>query len=154
MGRHTQYTVSLSQEEKERLQEMSKDNSLSARKSKRILILLALDDKKNSKLSHRQLASALNTTVSTIVSTARSYSEHGLDYAISHHYNPASLRPHKVNGELEAHVIQLACGSAPEGCARWTLELLTEEVNKKGAAEPVSRETIRVLLKKMNLSPI
>ena len=49
-------------------------------------------------------------------------------------------------------MIQLACGEAPEGRARWTLELLTEEVNKKGVAEPVSKETIRMILKKMNLS--
>ena len=152
MGRPTQYTVSLSQEEKEKLLAMSKDNNLSARVSKRVLILLALDNKKDSNLNHRQIASALNTTVTTIVATARNYSQNGLDYAISHHYNPASVRPHKTNGKLEAHVIQLACGEAPEGCTRWTLELLTEEVNKKGVAEPVSKETIRMMLKKINLS--
>lgn len=44
MGRPTQYTVSLSQEEKEKLLAMSKDNNLSARVSKRVLILLALDN--------------------------------------------------------------------------------------------------------------
>ena len=106
MGRHTQYIVSLSQEEKNKLQAMSKDNKLSARVSKRVLILLALDDKKNSNLNHRQIASALNTTVTTIVATARDYFQNGLEHAISHHYNPSSLRPHKVNGELEAHVLK------------------------------------------------
>ena len=152
MGRHTQYIVSLSQEEKEKLLAMSKDNNLSARISKRVLILLALDNKTDSHLNHRQIASALNTTVTTIVATAHNYAQNGLDSAIMHHYNPSSVRPRKTNGELEAHVIQLACGEAPEGYARWTLELLTEEVNKKGVAEPVSKETIRVMLKKMNLS--
>lgn len=127
---------------------MSKDNKLSARVSKRVLILLALNNKQDSNLNHRQIASALNTTTTTIVATARDYFEHGLDYALSHHYNPASIRQRKINGELEAHVIQLACGKAPEGHARWTLELLTKEVNKKGLAEPVSKETIRVMLKK------
>lgn len=39
MGRHTQYTVSLSQEEKEKLLAMSNDNTLSARVSKPVLIL-------------------------------------------------------------------------------------------------------------------
>ena len=154
MGRHTQYIVSLSQEDKEKLLTMSKDNNLSARISKRVLILLALDNKTDSNLNHRQIASALNTTVTTIVATARNYAQNGLSSAIKHHYNPASVRPRKTNGELEAHVIQLACGEAPEGYARWTLELLTEEVNKKGVAEPVSKETIRVMLKKMNLSLI
>lgn len=54
MGRYTQYIVSLSQEEKNKLQAMSKDDKLSTRVSKRVLILLALDDKKNSNLNHRQ----------------------------------------------------------------------------------------------------
>ena len=40
MGRHTQYIVSLSQKEKNKLQAMSKDNKLSARVSKCVLILL------------------------------------------------------------------------------------------------------------------
>lgn len=48
MGRPTQYSVSLSQEEKEKLLAMSKDNKLSARVSKSVLILLALDNKTNS----------------------------------------------------------------------------------------------------------
>ena len=107
---------------------MSKDNKLSARVSKRVLILLALDDKKNSNLNHRQIASALNTTVTTIVATARDYFQNGLEHAISHHYNPSSLRPHKVNGELEAHVLQLACGETPDGYSRWTLELFTDDI--------------------------
>ena len=150
----TQYSVSLRQEEKEKLLAMSKDNNLLARVSKRVLILLALDNKTNSNLNHRQIASALNTTVTTIVATARNYSQQGQDYTFSHHYNPSSVRPRKTNGELEAHVIQIACGEALEGRAHWTLELLTEEVNKKGEAEPVNRETIRMMLKKMNLSLI
>ena len=48
MGCPTQYSVSLSQEEKEKLLAMSKDNKLSARVSKSVLILLALDNKTNS----------------------------------------------------------------------------------------------------------
>ena len=48
--------------------------------SKRVLILLALDDKKNSNLNHRQIASAWNTTVTTIVATARDYFQNGLEH--------------------------------------------------------------------------
>jgi transposase len=152
MGRHTQYTVSLNEEERIKLDEMSKNNKLSARILKRILILLALDGKNKSNLNHRQIAAALHTTVTTIVATAKDYCEQGLDYSLSHHFNPTSLRARKVNGELEANVIQLACSKAPEGQATWTLDLLTREVNKKGVAEPVSKETIRLMLKKTNLS--
>lgn len=152
MGRQTQYTVSLSQEEKIKLTEMSKDNHLSARIAKRVLILLALDGKSQSNLNLRQIAAALNTTTTTIVATAKNYSDQGFDHALSHHFNPASVRTRKINGELEANVIQLACSEAPEGRSSWSLDLLTREVNKKGVAEPVSKETIRLMLKKMNLS--
>ena len=54
----------------------------------------------------------------------------------------------KSERRLEAYVIQLTCGKAPEGYADWTLELLTRGANKKGVAEPVSKETIRVMSKK------
>ena len=72
---------------------------------------------------------------------------------MAYHFNPASRRKRKVTGELEACVVQLACGKAPEGYADWTLELLTREANKKGIAQPVCKETIRLMmLKKTNSS--
>lgn len=153
MGRKIQYEVSFDQDERSRLEAMSKDNRLSARILKRVLILLALGNKGDTGLNYRQMASALGTTPTTISKVAKEYMLNGLDYTLSYHYDPASRRKAKVNGELEAYVIQLACGKAPEGYADWTLELLTREANKKGVAEPVSKETIRVMLKKMNSSP-
>jgi len=90
----------------------------------------------------------LHTTGTTIVSTAKGYCEHGLEYCLTHHFNEASARARKINGELEANVIQLACSQAPEGRCGWPLDLLTKEVNKKGGAEPVSKETIRLMPKK------
>lgn len=152
MGRQAKYTVSLSKEDEMKLIDMSKDNHLSARISKRVLILLALDDKHKTGFSHRQIAATLHTTTTTLVSTAKSYCVHGLEHCLSHHFNEASVRTRKVNGELEANVIQLACSQAPEGHCSWTLDLLTKEANKKGVAQPVSKETIRLILKKMNLS--
>lgn len=71
MGRYTQYIVSLSQEEKNKLQAMSKDNKLSARVSKRVLLLLALDDKKNSNLNHRQEKRSLSFLTKTFFSEIR-----------------------------------------------------------------------------------
>ncbi len=153
MGRNIQHAVSLTEGERAKLEMMSKDNQLSARISKRVHILLALDDKDDLRMSYEKIASVLNTSKTTICAVAKDYSLHGLDYTVSYHYTPASLRKPKVNGELEANVIQLACGSAPGGRVRWTLELLTEEANKRGVAQPVSRETVRLLLKNNELRP-
>lgn len=56
----------------------------------------------------------------------------------------AALR--KADGRVEAHLIQIACGPAPEGHSRWTIRLL-EEKNRIELETPVSRETIRRVFK-------
>ena len=55
----------------------------------------------------------------------------------------------KVDGRVEARLIELACGPVPEGHSRWTIRLLEEEA-KVILETPVSREAIRNALKKTN----
>lgn len=54
-----------------------------------------------------------------------------------------------LDGRAEARIIELACGSVPEGHSRWTIRLL-EEKSKIVLDTPVSREAIRRALKKTN----
>jgi len=60
--------------------------------------------------------------------------------------------PPKVNGELEARIIALACGKAPEGYVRWTLRLLADKCVGLQYSDTMSHMTIRRLLRKTNLS--
>lgn len=87
MERQIQFKVILSQDERSKLEAMSRDSKLSARITKRLLILLALDNKDESGLNYRQVASVLGTSATTVVKTARDYVLNGLDYAVSYHYN-------------------------------------------------------------------
>ena len=57
----------------------------------------------------------------------------------------------KVDGRIEAKLIEVACGPAPEGHSRWTIRLLENEM-KAVLDEPISRETIRRTLKKTGLN--
>ena len=50
-------------------------------------------------------------------------------------------------------IIAVACSPPPEGRARWTVRLLTEEVIKRKLVPRVGRETIRVLLASHDLKP-
>jgi transposase len=63
-------------------------------------------------------------------------------------------RPRVLSGEDEARLIALVCGPAPEGCARWTMQLLADTwvTLEYTDAGTVSRETIRRTLKKTNLN--
>ena len=62
--------------------------------------------------------------------------------------------PPKVTGELEARVIALACGEAPQGCARWTLRLLAGKCVELHYSDTMSHMTVSRLLKKTSLSLI
>lgn len=52
----------------------------------------------------------------------------------------------KSDGEKEAKLIALRCGSPPEGYARWNL--LADKVVGPGITDSVSYETVRQTLKK------
>lgn len=56
----------------------------------------------------------------------------------------------KVDGRMEARIVEIACGPVPEGHSRWTIRLLEEQA-KIEFEEPVSREAIRRSLKKNGL---
>jgi hypothetical protein len=53
----------------------------------------------------------------------------------------------------EQEIVAVACSSPPEGFARWSVRLLTEEVHRRGIVKSVSRELIRVVLQQHELKP-
>lgn len=60
----------------------------------------------------------------------------------------------KVDGEIEAHIIALACSEAPEGYTRWTVRLLAEKAVELDFVDSISPATVHRLLKKRNISLI
>ena len=52
-------------------------------------------------------------------------------------------RVKKFGGYEQAQLVKLACSDAPEGCARWTLDLLAKKLVEMYVVGSVSRETIR-----------
>ncbi len=93
-----------------------------------------------------EIAEALGIATNTVARIRRRFAEGGLDAAVSEKARGGA--PPKLDGKQEALIIALACSPAPEGETRWTLRRLTERVVGLEIAEPVSRETIRRVLKK------
>lgn len=62
--------------------------------------------------------------------------------------------PAKVDGELEARIIALACSEAPSGYARWTVRLLASKAVELDFIDTISPMTVQRLLKKRNISLI
>jgi len=60
--------------------------------------------------------------------------------------------PAKVTGDVEAHIIALACSEPPEGYAKWTIRLLAEKSVELNYIESIGRMSVNRLLKKRNIS--
>ena len=66
---------------------------------------------------------------------------------------PRPGRKPKLDGKQEAFLVALACSDAPDGRETWTMQLLADKmIELKVIDEPISDETIRLLLQKKNLS--
>ena len=63
--------------------------------------------------------------------------EGGLERALNDRPRPGQRR--KLNGKQEAHLVAVACGSAPEGHTRWTLQLLADRVVKLEFTDSIRR---------------
>jgi len=66
--------------------------------------------------------------------------------------NERSGQPVKYGTRQETEVIATACSKPPEGRARWTLELLTNSLKVKENLTTINRESIRLILKKTNVT--
>ncbi len=58
--------------------------------------------------------------------------------------------PAKVTGEVEAHIVAVACSEPPEGRAEWTMQMIADKIVLDGVVESISDETVRRVLKKQN----
>ena len=62
--------------------------------------------------------------------------------------------PAKIDGEVEAHIIALACSEVPEGYSRWTVRLIAEKAVELKIIDSISYVSVHHILKKHNLSLI
>ena len=99
-----------------------------------------------------EIATAYHTTPTTVQTIRTSYCEKGLEATINRKKRETPPVPAKVTGEVEAHVIALACGQPPEGYSKWTLRLLAERTVELGYIDSISHVTVSTILKKTNLS--
>lgn len=67
--------------------------------------------------------------------------EYGLDVALSECDHPGGAR--KLDANEEALLVSIACSEPPQGCSRWTLQLLAGRLVSLTEHEHLSIETIR-----------
>ena len=111
-----------------------------------------MDENHSPSIKQKDCASKHGVTPKTVVNTVQQFCTEGLDSVLKlkRSVNSDQAR-RKVDGRIEARLIEIACSPAPEGHSRWTIRLLEDEM-KVILDEPISREAIRRTLKKINLN--
>lgn len=146
------YLIELSEQDRTELLDIVKRGNSPARTILRANILLASDKGSNKHMTVSEIADAYHTTPTTVQTVRTSYCEKGLEATINRKKRETPPVPAKVTGDVEAHVIALACGQPPEGYSKWTLRLLADRTVELGYIESISHVTISTILKKTNLS--
>ena len=143
------HKVDLTPEERQTLETLVRKGEHSALKLMRAHILLKADSN-GPGWTDAQIAEAFGCHEQTAYNVRKRFATGGR-LSVSLDRKPQS-RPSrwspKLDGAGEARLIALACSDPPEGFARWTLQLLADELVALEIVESLSVEGIRKILKK------
>jgi transposase len=143
MARQTE-SIQLSNEERRSLKTLFNGGNDSNRKQNRARILDLLG--RNRPAS--EIAALLGCSVTTVYNVKHRYQSEGLESALAE--KPRSGKPRQISGAACARITALACSTAPQGHARWTLRLLADKAVELGFCDSISHNHVGKLLKKTN----
>jgi transposase len=148
-----QYPVRLNDEQRTRLDELTRNGHAPARKVRHAQVLLWSDrGRPGGHWTDPQIADALGMHVNTVGRIRKRYVQDGEAPALDRKARPAPPVAPKIDGRAEAHLVALCCSGPPPGRARWSLRLLAAEMTRRGVVTEVSHEAVRRALKKTNCS--
>lgn len=142
------YIVTLTDSEREDLRALIASGKGAARRLAHARVLLKADQG----LPDEAIVDAVEVSRPTVERVRKRFVEEGVEVALDPR-RPERPRMRKIDGEVEAHLIALACGEPPKGEARWTLRLLADKLVELEILDAVSHETVRRALKQTSCSP-
>lgn len=148
MGKHI--TIQLTDEQRSHLEKLIRSGAAPARTQTKARILLLTDRSQGQQRTDQEVADALLCSKGTIVTMRKRFAAEGLDAALYDKPRPGA-KP-KITGEVEAKLVTLVCSDPPDGHARWTLQLLANQLVTLGLLESISQVAVHQRLKKTNLN--
>lgn len=147
------YTVQLLKDEVEELKAIINKGSHTSHTFRAAYVLLNCDKGEYSeKVTNEQISKVLKIGMRTIDRIKKRFFEEGLEGVLER--RPSSrLYEKKIDGEVEAKLVQLCCSEPPPGYAKWSLRLLADKMVELKYVESISYVAVGNTLKKMNLSP-
>jgi hypothetical protein len=148
------YRIRLSPEERADLEAVTHKKVIDGRKVIKARALLLCDESEGGPgMRDPEIIEATGMKSATLSRLRERCCEVGPLNALDRAKQAKPSRISKVTGDVEARLTALACSEAPEGCKRWTLNLLGNRLVELELVDSISYETVRRALKKTSSSP-
>lgn len=128
------------------LQNLQSSGKISARKLKRVQSLLSF----HKKIEPKEIAKVVGLSFVTVYEVKNKYLAEGLA-SLDEKPRPCT-HFRKIREQEEAIITSIACSKPEEGSSQWTVRLIGEKFIELSEFETISHETIRTVLKKVNLN--
>ena len=146
------YVVRLTAEERADLEAMTRQRRIAADKQLRAKLLLHADQGElGPAWRDEALIEVFGVSRSKIMRLRRQFVLAGFQAALSRRTSTQPRR-RKLDGEQEARLIAVTCSVPPAGRARWTLQLLANQLVELKVVDSISNECVRRTLKKTTSS--
>jgi transposase len=133
------------------MKNLVKKGKTQAYRIKHANILLAIDaDGPN--WPNYQTANAYKCHENTVRNVRQRFVEQGLEAALERKEQQVLSRKRIIDGENEARLISIACSTPPKGCAKWTMQMLADELVVLKVVDSISGQTVWRTLKKTKLN--
>jgi len=145
------YPVTLTDEDREALEHLTRTGVHSASTIRRAQVLLALDCAGEND-SRESVGARVGVSRDSVRLISMRFAETGGDVwaTIGRKQREFAPVPSPITGEVEARLIAMACSTPPAGFSRWSLRLLEKHVALVEGIPDLDHSTIGRVLKKRN----
>ena len=112
-------------------------------------VLLASDDAVE-RQSQTTIAATYHLSTRSVERIRKEFCEQGMGLFEPKNRQPRSDK--KLTGEVEAHLIAIACSEPPTGESRWKLQAIADRLVELQVVESLSHTSVATVLKKTSLS--
>jgi hypothetical protein len=148
------YTIKLLKAEVEELQKIINKGKHTSQSYRAAYVLLNVDEGEFSlgKSTNSEICKVLKIGMRTIDRIKQKCFEGGIERALERSKSNR-IYERKIDGDLEAKIISIACSAPPKGFAKWSLRMIADKAVELHYVDELSHVSVYTILKKTNLSP-
>lgn len=150
--KNQKYSVKLTTEQRKELEKISKSKNAKELTKQHAKVLLNLDENGENPLTVEQTAKKCKLHIENIYKIRKQFVVEGIDRALYRKKRETPPIEPKITGEVEAHIIAIACSAAPGGRKAWALQMIADKIVLDGILPSISDVSVMRTLKKHNIS--